>query len=93
MADIKFDLSGVKSYEDTPFRRPRIYLDVERNCYHDWCKIMLTMCEQMGQPQRSIEMTADETRQLAAHLLVIADLSEHEPQPEELEHAFEDSGE
>jgi hypothetical protein len=82
MADIVLDLSKKKRYEDPPFRRPRIYLEVERNGYYDWCKVNISLCEEMGQPFRTIEMTADEARQLAAHLLVIADMSEIEPQPE-----------
>jgi len=60
------------------FRRPRIALDIDREPYQKGCNICITIAEQMGHPSRYIELSDMEARQLAAHLLALADLSQTE---------------
>ena len=57
------------------FRRPRITICIDREPYNPGCIICLNIAEQMGQPNRYIELKEPEARQLAAHLLTLADLS------------------
>jgi hypothetical protein len=60
------------------FRRPRITIDIDREPYNRNCVICLTLDEQIGHPRRYIELTDMEARQLAAHLLCLADVSQTE---------------
>ena len=85
-AEMKLDLSGVKSWEDSPFRRPRITLGIgdDGEPFHAHCPIWMHLEQQMGQPDRWVEMNANEARQFAAQLLALADLIDFSSMPREV---------
>ena len=79
---LKLDLSGLPPHEDnTMFRRPRITVGVDYEPFHEGHIVGLHMDEQMGQPARWIEMTPDEARTLAGHLITCAQEAEDHPEP------------
>jgi hypothetical protein len=58
------------------FRRPRMTVEIDNEPYNKDCRICLAIAAQWGHPDRYIELTDMEARQLAAHLLCLADLSQ-----------------
>jgi hypothetical protein len=56
------------------FRRPRLSVDIDSEPFNRDCTVCMTIDAQWGQPTRYIELSEMEARQLAAALLVAADL-------------------
>ena len=85
MSQLQFVMMLEPEFEGYAPRRPEMTIEVDREPLNTDCIVSIRMEECIGQPTRYTELTPDEARQLARHLVACAEEAEREPAPEEAE--------